>query len=180
MSELNVYQRKQAVMRALGDGIPKNGYNPHHKYKYAVGHRAHTLMTVNGIPLVSHIATARDSDQDYLVPNLQTVRQRFPMLSIGAVIVDAGYDSDEHHDFLYQQYGIIPVIVKDNLAYPSGYSEDGCPLCPLGYATRRKGIEYNHQRTKFACHKICAQDEQKKCYVSPHLRQIDAKSVPPA
>lgn len=36
MSEvLNVFQRKQAVMKALVNGIPKNGYNPHHKYHYA-------------------------------------------------------------------------------------------------------------------------------------------------
>jgi hypothetical protein len=141
---------------------------PHHKYKYAVGHRAHTLMTVSGIPLVSHIATARDSDQDYLLPNIQAVRQRFPMLSIGAVIVDAGYDSDDHHDFLYTEYGIIAVIVKDTLAYPSGYSPDGSPLCPLGYPTRRKGIEYNHQRTKFACHKVCVQDPQKQLFTCPY------------
>jgi len=35
MEGLNVHQRKQAVMKSLGDGIPKNGWNSHHKYHYA-------------------------------------------------------------------------------------------------------------------------------------------------
>ena len=80
---------------------------PHHKHKYPVGHRAHSVMCVSGIPMVSLLAPANESDE-------------------------------------------------------------GTPLCLFGYMTRRKGIEYNHQRTKFACYHACKKDPQQLLFNCPY------------
>ncbi len=50
---------------------------PHHKHKYPVGHRAYTLIAVSGIPVVSLIAPANESDQAHILPLLNTLRARY-------------------------------------------------------------------------------------------------------
>ncbi len=47
------------------------------------------------------------------------------------------------------------------MEYGPGFSNKGAPLCPFGYPTRSKGIEYQNKRIKFACHHVCRQDQQK-------------------
>jgi hypothetical protein len=51
---------------------------PHHKHKYPVGHRAHTLISVSGIPLVTHLAPANESDKAYIMPLLLTALHPVP------------------------------------------------------------------------------------------------------
>jgi hypothetical protein len=46
--------------------------------------------------------------------------------------------------------------------------EIGTPLCPHGYPTRRKGIEYNRGRTKFACYRTCIKDPQRLLFSCEH------------
>ena len=48
---------------------------PHHKHKYPVGHRVHTLTAVSGVPIVSRLAPANESDQAHILPLL---RMAFP------------------------------------------------------------------------------------------------------
>ncbi len=49
-----------------------------------------------------------------------------------------------------------------------GLSGTGTPLCPFGYATRRRGIEYERGRTKFACHRACLRDRQGLLFACGH------------
>lgn len=42
---------------------------PHHKYRYPVGRRAHTLMTLTGVPLVSIVTSAEVQDQNIIFIN---------------------------------------------------------------------------------------------------------------
>ena len=65
---------------------------PHHKHKYPVGHRAHTLTSVSGIPIVSRLAPANESDQTHIMPLLHTAFERYLKLPFACVILDAGYD----------------------------------------------------------------------------------------
>lgn len=37
----------------------------HHKHKYPVGHKAHSLGTINGVPLVTIISSANESNQAF-------------------------------------------------------------------------------------------------------------------
>lgn len=142
---------------------------PHHKHKYPVGHRAHTVMSVNGIPIVSLLAPANESDDSHIMPVLKTAIERYPEFPFGCIILDSGYDEEPLHRDIYTELQLLPVIIrKPSIKYGPGFSAEGTPLCPLGFPTRRKGIEYNHQRTKFACYHICKKDPQKPLFDCSH------------
>jgi len=143
---------------------------PHHKHKYPVGHRAHTLIAVSGIPVVSLITPANESDQTHILPLLRTLQARYPSLPFVCVILDAGYDAEELHRDIYTDLKIIPIIIrKPSMKWGAKLGETGTPFCPFGYPTRRKGIEYNHSRTKFACYRVCLRDPQKLIFTCDHL-----------
>jgi hypothetical protein len=138
---------------------------PHHKHKYPVGHRAHTLISVSGIPIVSRLAPANESDQAHIMPLLLTAFERYPKLPFACVILDAGYDSEEFHRDIYTEFNILPVIIrKPSIKWGPNLANTGTPLCPFGYPTRRKGIEYNRGRTKFACYRVCIKDPQRMLF----------------
>ena len=144
---------------------------PHHKHKYPVGHRAHTLIAVSGIPVVSLIAPANESDQVHILPLLKTLRARYPGLPFVCVILDAGYDAEDLHRDIYIDLKILPIIIrKPSMKWGPKLGGTGTPLCPFGYPTRRKGIEYNHGRTKFACYHVCIEDPQQLIFTCDHFR----------
>ena len=135
---------------------------PHHKHKYPVGHRAHTLTSVSGIPIVSRLAPANESDKAHIMPLLLTALQRYPRLPFACVILDAGYDAEEFHRDIYTEFNMLPIIIrKPSMKWGPNLGNTGTPLCLFGYPTRRKGIEYNRGRTKFACYRICIKDPQR-------------------
>ena len=144
---------------------------PHHKHKYPVGHRAHTLIAVSGIPVISLIAPANESDQAHILPLLKTLRARYPDLPFVCVILDAGYDAEDLHRDIYIEQDMIPIIIrKPSMKWGPKLGETGTPLCPFGYPTRRKGIEYKQGRTKFSCHRACIDDPQELIFTCDHLR----------
>ena len=147
---------------------------PHHKHKYPVGHRAHTVMSVSGIPMASLLAPANESDEAHVMPVLRTALARYPQLPFGCVILDSGYDSEDLHRDIYMVLHLLPIIIrKPSMKYGPGFTAEGTPRCPFGYPTRRKGIEYNHQRTKFACYHVCSKDPQQLLFNCPYK---DSKS----
>ena len=142
---------------------------PHHKYKYPVGHKAHSLITITGIPVVSFVAANNVHDQYYVIPLLDEFRQRFPDIKIAYIILDRGYDNEEIYRIIYESYDIIPVIIRKKLVYPKGFTKDGRPFCLLGYPMTRKGIDYDLERTRYFCEKICENDPQKRFDFCPYL-----------
>ena len=84
---------------------------PHHRDKFPVGHKAHSLMAVTGIPLVSVMSSRNETDQDYLFALLNKFREYFPELKIADIVLDRGYDAEEIHRILYKKYDIIPIII---------------------------------------------------------------------
>ncbi|HEA66199.1 MAG TPA: transposase [Desulfobacterales bacterium] len=135
---------------------------PHHKHKYPVGHRAHTLTAVSGIPIVSLLAPASESDQNYIMPLLEMALDSYPSLPFACVILDAGYDAEDLHRDINTELNLLPIIIrKPSIKWGSMMSKTGTPLCPFAYPTHRRGIEYNHGRTKFACYRTCLDDPQK-------------------
>lgn len=133
----------------------------HHKHKYPVGHRAHTLTAVSGVPIVSRLAPANESDQIHILPLLRTAITRYPKLPFVCVLLDAGYDAEQLHREIYAELQLLPIIIrKPSMKWGAKLSNSGTPLCPFGYPTRRRGTEYNHGRTKFACYHACLNDSQ--------------------
>lgn len=129
---------------------------PHHRYKFPLGHRVHTLHTINGIPLVSIVVGANWHDMMYSIPLLDEFRTRFPHIEAAYIILDKGYDVEPIHEIIYRSYGIIPIIVrKEDIKYPKRFHKDGTPLCDYGFPLRRKGIDYKRQRAQYVCDRIC-------------------------
>ena len=142
---------------------------PHHKHKYPVGHRAHTLTAVSGIPVVSLLAPATESDQMWILPLLRTLLVRYPRLPFVCVILDAGYDAEELHRDIYTQYGLLPIIIrKPSMKWGPNLARTGTPVCPFGYPTKRRGIEYNRGRTKYACCRVCLDGVQAMMFPCQH------------
>jgi len=85
---------------------------PHHKHKYPVGHRVHTLTAVSGVPIVSRVAPANESDQTHILPLLRMAFIRYPMLPFVCVILDAGYDAEELHRDIHIDLNLLPIIIR--------------------------------------------------------------------
>ena len=143
---------------------------PHHRDKYPVGHKAHSLITLTGIPLVSLVTPRNEPDQDQIFPLLKQLKQRFPDFSYAYLVLDAGYDAEHIHQGIFENYGIIPIIVRKKLTYPKRFTEEGIPLCPLGHKMTKAVVDYKRQRTKYVCKKICKTKEQKTLELCSYLK----------
>ena len=150
---------EQGKWRFTDESVAFSGKG-HHRYKYPVGHKAHSLRTISGIPLVTLVTSANESDQTMIFPLLDELKDRYPTLTFSYIILDKGYDTEEIHHDIYEHFGIIPIIIRKKMAYPDGFTKDGFPLCPWGMPMRPKGIEYEQRRTKYACFKVCYREPQ--------------------
>jgi len=129
---------------------------PNHKYRYPVGHKAHSLMSVTGIPLISLVTAAGTSDQIGIIELVKELFQLYPDLDFAYIILDRGYDAEEIHRTLYETYNMLPIIIRKKMVYPKKFTKAGYPICPFGYALTRSGIDYKRKRTKYCCRKVCA------------------------
>lgn len=134
--------------------------HPHHKDKYPVGHKAHSLITITGIPMVSIVSTRRDSDEIHIFPLLDGFKKRFPSLNIAYIVLDAGYDSEEVHKGIYEGYTVILIIIRGKMVYQKGFNSDGTPLCEFGYPFTKTGVDYKRKCTRYHCKKVCQKDTQ--------------------
>jgi len=141
---------------------------PHHKYP--VGHKAHSLIRVTGIPTVSLVAANNIHDQYYIIPLLDEFRRRYPEIKVAYIILDKGYDNEIIYRIIYESYGIILIIIRKKIVYPKGFTKDGISLCPFGYPMKRKVIDYKRQRTKYACDRRCLNEKQLLLNICTHLK----------
>lgn len=84
----------------------------HHIYRYAVGHKAHTLMAAGGLPLVSVVAPANELDSAHLLPLLGRFRELYPKLPLAYLLLDKGYDAERLYRAVYEDHGAIPVTAR--------------------------------------------------------------------
>ena len=143
----------------------------HHKHKYPVGHKAHSLRTLSGVPLVTLLAPANESDQAFIFPIVEELVSRYPSLTFSYLILDRGYDTEEIHHDIYEFFEIIPIIIRKKMVYPKGFTKDGYPLCPWGFTMKPRGIEYNQRRTKYACFKLCTRSGQPLLFQCEYIKE---------
>ena len=143
----------------------------HHKHKYPVGHKAHSLRTISGVPLVTLISPANESDQDFIIVLIEELIARYPYLRVSYIILDRGYDAEEIHHDIYELFDIIPVIIRKKMVYPKGFNSEGYPLCPFGFPMKRRGIEYQQKRTKYACFKLCTKSGQPLLFQCDYIKE---------
>jgi len=128
----------------------------HPIYRYPVGHKAHTLVSAGGLPLVSIVAPVNELDQTHLLPLLERFRALYPDMEVAYLLLDKGYDVEALYRAVYEDYDMIPVTArKTNIAYPKGYTSRGRPCCAYGIELARRGTDYGRRRTKFNCEHRC-------------------------
>ncbi len=113
--------------------------------------------------------TASDrNDHLQTVPGLQTLRQRFPDLSIGELLGDAGEGFEDILRYVHTDLQALRTIRLRHAegddqpltCLRRGYDESGIPLCPLGYRLSCNGHDYQHGTTKWVCHRKCIHQPQ--------------------
>lgn len=169
----------RAYCSTKGKKLPDGGWlftdpsatfgRPHHRDKFPIGHKAHSVIAITGVPLASEISARNASDQDHLFPLLDRFGERFPEIKIAYIVLDKGYDAEPIHRKLYEDYDIIPIIIRKKTAYPKGFDQDGIPLCIWGQRMSRTGVDYTRKRTRYACLKVCQRAEQ-MTFNCPYLK----------
>jgi len=153
---------------------------PHHTYKFPLGHRAQTLHTVNGVPLVSLVVEANRGDEEFIFDLLEGLSIRHPQINFAYIILDKGYDEAPIHQRIYYDYGIIPVIIrKNNIRYPRGFLQNGTPLCEFGIGLIRRGTDYHRERTKYICNQQCKKKTkpQKELFTCPYVTSTNSNGL---
>lgn len=143
----------------------------HHSHKYPVGHKAHSLRTISGMPLVTLLTAANESDQAVILLLIEELVSRYPSLQFAYIILDKGYDAEEVHHDIYEFFGIIPIIIRKKMVYPKRFTEDGYPLCQWGFVMKPRGIEYKQRRTKYACFKVCKKSRQPLLFACGYIKE---------
>jgi hypothetical protein len=143
----------------------------HHKHKYAVGHKAHSLRTISGVPLVTLLAPANKTDQDFILILVDELIGRYPTLEFSYIILDRGYDAELIYHDIYEFFGIIPIIIRKKMVYPKGFTKDGYPLCLWGFVMKPRGIDYERRRTRYACFKVCKKSKQLLLFSCDYLKE---------
>ena len=143
----------------------------HHKHKYAVGHKAHSLRTISGVPLITLLASANKTDQEFILVVVEELVTRYPKLEFSYIILDRGYDTEEIHHDIYELFGIIAVIIRKKMVYPKGFTKDGYPMCPWGFSMKPKVIDYERKRTRYACFKVCNKCKQPLLFSCDYVKE---------
>lgn len=129
------------------------------------------MRTVSGVLLVTLLAPADESDQAFIFPLVEELVSRYSYLKFPYLILDRGYDTEEIHHDIYEFFEIIPVIIRKKMVYPKGFTKDGYPLCPWGFAMKPRGIDYERRRTRYACFKICKRSHQPLLYPCDYIKE---------
>ncbi|MBP1865881.1 hypothetical protein BD780_002555 [Clostridium tetanomorphum] len=164
--------------------MPKQTYaNSEIKLSYINGHYCYALkatILVNGLGILRHIDfndtqlmdleihnTGEQAKDDYdsktLIPIMRRYFNIHPDFKYNYFIGDAAYDCDDNYKYLIKNCNIVPIIPINrrnisDLPQPSGFTNDGVPLCPKDSSlpmkfdgiTREKG---RSMRVKWLCPK---------------------------
>jgi len=114
-------------------------------------------------PLSGPFEPANHNDHLLTIPGFQQLLQRFPALSIGEVLGDAGEGYPEILTFVHQDLKALRSIQlrhdpgdEDPLTcLRRGFDEHGTPLCPHGFRLHCNGHDYQRNHTKWVCRQSC-------------------------
>lgn len=109
--------------------------------------------------------------------NFAYLQTRFPWLSIGEVLADAGACEQTCLDAIWHAGALRMVDITAHQTdddpearLARGYDEKGHPLCPFGYVLRSNGYNPLRRRTKWRCAKQCQRDPHKPVPECPYLK----------
>lgn len=114
-------------------------------------------------PLTGPCTPANVNDHLLTIPGLKQLHTRFPELSIGEVLGDAGEGYEEVLRYVHDDLKALRTIRllhaqgddEPLTCLKRGYDDHGNPLCPLGYCMFTNGHDYDHGTTKWVCRQKC-------------------------
>jgi hypothetical protein len=156
--------------KAPGQGSPgtKDRHGKHH-----FGYKSKAFNIVDDRlfalwPLTGPFTPANVNDHLTTLPGFKDLRRRFPLLSMGEVLGDAGEGYDEILTFVHNDLQALRTIRLLHLhgddqpqtCLQRGYDEKGNPLCPYGYHLHPHGHDYQRNTTKWLCRQTCLHQPQ--------------------
>lgn len=114
-------------------------------------------------PIPGPFVPANRNDHLQTIPGFKDLLHRFPDLTIGEVIGDAGEGFDEILRYIHDDLDALRIIVPRRHAEDEhplsllkrGYDDQGNPLCLHGYRLSFNGHDYRRGDTKWVCRQRC-------------------------
>ena len=132
-----------------------------------------------GLILADHFQSAEKREENPSAATLQQLPVYYPDLHLAVAAGDAG---DGYESFLHTAYrlGARRMVAlrahdtdRDKQQWPvRGYDDQGCPVCPFGYAFASNGFDTLRQRHKWLCQHACLTQD-------PPLVKVDKAIYPP-
>jgi hypothetical protein len=141
---------------------PKLRSAPHGKHHFGYKSKAFNIVDdrlFTHWPITGPFTPANQNDHLLTLPGFDDLRRRFPNLTIGEVLGDAGEGHEVVLHYVYTDLHALRTIRirhadGDDLplnCLRRGYDEKGTPLCPLGYRLSCNGHDYQRGTTKWLC-----------------------------
>ena len=150
----------------------------HHRHKYPVGHKTHSLRTISGVPLVTLLSPAHESDQAFILPLVEELLGRYPELQFSYLILDRGYDASKFIKTFMNTLALSRLLSERRWCIQRVLLKMD-QLYPWGFAMKPRGIEYKQQRTKYACFRVCKKYQQPLLFEAVTRKRSRRCSNPP-
>ena len=150
---------------------PKQRSAPHGKHHFGYKSKAFNILDDRLFtlwPITGPFTPANRNDHLLTIPGFEDLQRRFPHLSIGEVLGDAGEGFDEILRFVHTELHALRTIRVRHATdddqpiscLQRGYDQNGTPLCPLGYRLSCNGHDYSRHSTKWVCRQKCVHQPQ--------------------
>jgi hypothetical protein len=150
---------------------PKLRSAPHGKHHFGYKSKAFNVVDDRLFtlwPITGPFAFADSNDHLQTIPGFQNLHVRFPDLSIGEVLADAGEGHEVVLSYIHTNLHALRTIrlrhaEGDDLpltCLQRGFDSNGIPLCPFGYRLACNGHDYQHGTTKWVCRQKCIHQPQ--------------------
>jgi hypothetical protein len=150
---------------------PKQAVTPHGKHHFGYKSKAFNIIDDRLFtlwPITGPFTSSDRNDHLQTIPGFKDLRSRFPNLSIGEVLGDAGEGHEAVLSYVHTNLHALRTIRLRHaegddqplICLKRGYDESGIPLCPLGYRLSCNGHDYRHGTTKWVCRQKCLHQSQ--------------------
>jgi hypothetical protein len=150
---------------------PKLVSAPHGKHHFGYKSKAFNIVDdrlFTHWPITGPLTPSNRNDHLLTIPGFEDLRCRFPDLSIGEVLGDAGEGHEVVLRYVHSDLHALRTIRirhsdEDDqplVCLQRGYDQNGTPLCPLGYRLSCNGHDYQHRTTKWVCRQKCNHQPQ--------------------